>query len=113
MRKLRLQAGNILLKSLPIYFAHMDSTHSGWSESSLFPSYTASRTAFLTLVKSTFLKSQNFFHPTSLHSEILMFPYIVPLLENYSVFSFFNPSSLPFIDFVKILLWGRGRILVV
>lgn len=43
------------------------------------------------------LKSQNHPHSTSVHSEILIFPYKEPLFENHNVFFLKNLSSLPFI----------------
>lgn len=73
---------NILLTSLlRVENTYGLRTQCGWPEYSLFPSYAASRTVFPTLVKSMPLTSQYSPHPTSLHSEVFIFPYKVPLFE--------------------------------
>lgn len=98
LRNLKLQATKHLARVIPVVFSKYGvRTQRGWSESSLFPSDTVSRTALLTLVKFMSLKYQNHPHLTSLHSERLIFLYLtqVPLFENHSVLFFFFKSIIP------------------
>lgn len=69
----------------------------------LFTSHDSARRVFLTLIKSMPLESQNHPHPMSLHSEIFIFLYKVPLFENHNVvLYFFYLSPFPFIDFCQV-----------
>lgn len=101
---------NILLTSLlRVENKYGLRTQCGWPEYSLFPSYAASITVFPTLVKSMPLTSQHSPHPTSLHSEVFIFPYKVPLFEKSQYLLLKKClSSLPFIDFVKLPFLDSG-----
>lgn len=87
MRKLRLQETwgfklqHTLLESYILYLAHTESEPNVADLNLPFPSHTASRIIFLTLVKSMSLNSQNHPHPTSQHSERLIFSYKVTHLK--------------------------------